>query len=106
MQVACVIPEQNLQIRQIDALLVGCVCVFLTLFVVNYLDFIKKTSENDYLEWDLKTITAGDYTIEFDLDPQFFEDWVDKEYTSWSVISHRKYGKHYVAKVDAFRDWI
>lgn len=74
--------------------------------MVNYLDFVKKTSENDYLEWDLKTITAGDYTIEFDLDPLFFEDWVDKEYTKWSVIAHRKLGRHYVAKVDAFRDWI
>jgi len=60
--------------------LIGCAAVFIALFVINYVDFIKKTQENNYVEWDIKTITAGDYAIEFDIDPEFFQDYLAKEY--------------------------
>ena len=55
----------------------------MALFMVNYLDYMKKIQENNYIEWDVKTITAGDYTIEFDIKPSFFEDFLVKEYTTW-----------------------
>ena len=38
-----------------------------------------KMQEFSYVEWDVKTITAGDYTVEFDISPEFFEDWLDKK---------------------------
>lgn len=44
--------------------------------MVVYLDYIKKIQENNYVEWDVKTITAGDYTIEFDIDDSFFKDFI------------------------------
>ena len=44
---------------------------------------MKKIQENNYIEWDLKTITSADYSIEFDLDPQFFKTWVEKESHTW-----------------------
>lgn len=56
-------------------LVLACAAVFIALFVVNYLDYIKKTQENNYVEWDVKTITAGDFTIEFDLSREFWQDW-------------------------------
>lgn len=55
--------------------MLACAAVFIALFVVNYLDYIKKTQENNYVEWDVKTITAGDFTIEFDLSREFWQDW-------------------------------
>ena len=61
----------------------GCIAVFIALFVINYIDYIKKTQENNYVEWDVKTITAGDYAIEFDIAPSFFEDYMAKEYKKW-----------------------
>lgn len=55
----------------------ACVVVFLSLFILNYFDFIKKVQENNYIEWDVKTITSGDYTVEINLDPEFFQAFVD-----------------------------
>ena len=72
-QIACEIPVDDIESRQVAALALGCMAIFVALFVVNYLDYIKKMQENNYVEWDVKTITAGDYTIEFDIEPQFFE---------------------------------
>ena len=63
--------------------MLGCIAIFVALFVINYLDYMKKIQENDYVEWDIKTITAGDYTIEFDISADFFNDFVVKESTQW-----------------------
>lgn len=54
----------------------------------------------------MKTITAGDYTIEFDIEPEFFEEWLDKEGEAYLERVHRETGKTYNARADAFRDWI
>ncbi len=62
--------------------------------------------ESAYVEWDVKTITAADYTIEFDLDPAFFEKWLDQEAETYLEEEQRRSGKLYVARADAFRDWI
>ena len=77
----------------------------MVLFMVNYLDYMKKIQENNYIEWDVKTITAGDYTIEFDIPPSFFEDFLVKEYTTW-LGTEQQHGIEYVSRVDAFRGWI
>jgi len=50
-------------------LLTGCIAVFVYLFSMVYFDYIKTVQSSLYVDWDVKTITAGDYTIEFDLDP-------------------------------------
>ena len=55
----------------------ACTAVFLALFIINYFDYIRKNQEFSYVEWDVKTITAGDYTIEFDIGPDFFDEWLD-----------------------------
>ena len=83
MQVACMVDDDYLVVREEQGLLIGCCAVFIALFVINYVDYIKKTQENNYVEWDVKTITAGDYAIEFDIEPKFFEDFIEKEYNSW-----------------------
>jgi hypothetical protein len=74
-QVACVIPPEDLFTRETKGLALACLSVFVSLFVINYLDYVKKLQENNYIEWDIKTVTAGDYSIEFDLKPSFFEKY-------------------------------
>ena len=66
-QVGCVLPEDVIVQRQEEGLLIACAAVFLALFIINYFDYIRKNQEFSYVEWDVKTITAGDYTIEFDI---------------------------------------
>ena len=84
--------------------MLACAAVFIALFVVNYLDYIKKTQENNYVEWDVKTITAGDFTIEFDLSRDFWQDWKEYVLPSWL----RDIDARYRDRSDAqhFRFWI
>ena len=53
----------------------------------------------------MKTITAGDYTIEFDIEADFFEDFLVKNYSEW-IGSQHQHGVQYISRVEAFRDWI
>ena len=32
------------------------------------------------LEWDVSTITAGDYTVEFTIDESSYKTWLDQKY--------------------------
>ena len=99
-------PEEEIGERQIEGLVIACVAVFLALFIINYFDYIKKMQESAFVEWDVKTITAADYTIEFDIDPTFFDKWIDNEADAFLAKEHQESGKVYSARADAFRDWI
>ena len=103
-QVGCLIPAEEVATRVEKGLVLGCAAVFIALFMVNYLDYIKKTQENNYVEWDVKTITSGDFTIEFDISKQFFEDWKLKVKENWYMnlgADHKP-----ASKVAGFREWI
>jgi hypothetical protein len=49
------------------------------------------------VEWDLATVTAGDYTIEFDLSVDFYEKF---------VLTHGKDKPEDASMGEWFRDWI
>lgn len=104
LQTGCLIPTDLVEERVERGLVLGCAAVFIALFIVNYLDYIKKSQENNYVEWDVKTITSGDFTIEFDISKAFFEDWKNKVKAGWvaSLPSHKKPA----SKVAGFREWI
>lgn len=49
--------------------------MFVYLFSMVYFDYIKTVESNKYVDWDVKTITAGDYSIEFDLAESTYDFW-------------------------------
>ena len=65
-------PEEDLRARRELNLIIACGSVFMALFILNYLDYIQRMQENNYLEWDVKTLTSGDYTVECDIGPYFY----------------------------------
>lgn len=101
-QVGCLIPEEDMASRIESGLVLGCAAVFIALFVVNYLDYIKKVQQNNYIEWDLKTITSGDFAIEFDLDPTFFSDYLEKEHDNWVEEAAASGKGPFMSRVQAF----
>ena len=71
--------------RRKVGLLIACSAVFCALFFINYVDYIRAIGECNYIEWDMETVTASDYTIEFDLDPKFYKDWQEQEMEAWNM---------------------
>lgn len=61
--------------RALAGLMTTSIAVFVYLFVVIYIDYIKQVQKNEFVDFDVKTITAGDYSIEFDIDHEIYDKW-------------------------------
>ena len=87
MQSPCLIPKKYSNGRFIFGLYCGSVAVFVYLFTMLYIDYINCVQVNNYIDWDVKTITAGDYSVEFDLLPETYERWKDHYHDENNPIS-------------------
>jgi hypothetical protein len=72
---ACTIPKDEIAEREMIGLICACLAVAIGLTCVAYFDYIKQVFASDYIEYDVKTVTAGDYTAEFKIQPDFFDNW-------------------------------
>lgn len=65
-----------------NALAIGCIGVFIYLFSVIFFDYMISVQKNKFIDFDVKTITAADYTVEFTISKnmyQYFEEhFLDK----------------------------
>lgn len=75
LQAACLIPEKEASIRKIFGLVCGCLCVFVYLFVIIYFDYVKSVQKCKFVDQDVNTITAGDYSVEFDLEEKTYTNF-------------------------------
>lgn len=67
------VPASQQTSRKLIGLFAGCLGVFIYLFVQVYTQWIKSVEANNYIDWDVATITAADYTVEFEINPEMFE---------------------------------
>jgi len=68
-------------------LLIACIAVFIFLFSIVYFDYVKSVQKNKYVEWDFLTMTAGDYSIEFDITSKFVDNFLKTAYDETNPIS-------------------
>ena len=54
--------------------------VFISLFFVSFLDYLKSIFKNTAVEWDVKTITAGDYSVEVTITQSMWDTFVTTLY--------------------------
>lgn len=64
-QYTCAQTEDVLQEKRKQGSLIACLGVFACLIFMTTIYFLKKNSKIKNLEWDVSTITAGDYTVEY-----------------------------------------
>ena len=51
--------------RRIIGLVVSCITVFVIFFSITYIEYIRGVQQFKYVDFDYKTLTAADYTVEF-----------------------------------------
>lgn len=86
-QAPCKFPENEERMRDIHGLLIASIGVFIYLFCLNFFDYIKCIQETLYVDWDVKTITAGDYTVEFNINIEIYQMFLAKYYDPSNPIS-------------------
>lgn len=86
-QAPCIVPVEHMKTRWVAGLTVGCIGVFIYLFVLVYIDYIKSIQTTKYVDWDVKTITAGDYTIEFDIKSTLYTKFLEQYHDASNPIA-------------------
>jgi hypothetical protein len=109
LQAACTIKSDQASMRKIFGLISGCLSVFVYLFVIIYFDYVKSVQKCKYLDQDVNTITAGDYSVEFDLEQKTYENFLEKYYDKENPMSENAQFKLYVqdeleARINAMPD--
>jgi len=74
-QYICLMPEVDVKGRQVIGLALSCLCVFLYFFNVIFFDFIDTVQKTQCVDYDVKTITGDDYTVEFNLKEEQYDKW-------------------------------
>ena len=96
LQFGCHFTTDELNTRQVEGLYIGCIGVFTALFFVVFIDYTSSVFKNSFVEWDVKTITAGDYTCELTISQGMWDTFCNDIYNNLG-------GK---TKIASFRDYI
>ena len=67
MQIPCLVPKSKMAQRKLIGLYISCTAVFIFLFVQITLNYIRRVESHRFVDWDLKTVSAADYTVEFSI---------------------------------------
>lgn len=67
------IPPDQVTYRKILGLVVSCTGVVLYLFAYITIEYTKSIQKNMFVDWDVKTVSAADYTVEFRVTPDMYE---------------------------------
>lgn len=86
-QSPCIIPSEELTIRKVYGLGISCMGVWIYLFVHCTIEYIKSVQGNAYVEYDVKTTSAADYTLEFKIYPEMYEYFQEKYLDETNPIS-------------------
>lgn len=79
-QIPCTFHLEELAERRVEGLLIACMGVFIAMFFVVYVDYLKSIFKNLNIEWDVKTITAGDYSVELDITQKMWHTFLNDIY--------------------------
>lgn len=76
---------------------IAVIGVFVNLLFLQIIRTLRQNAKIQRLEWDLSTITAGDYTVELDIKSKAYKNWVETEYLNGAE-------QHNVAPVTAYKE--
>lgn len=79
MQMPCLVPQRKVTHRRIIGLFISCLTVFMFLFISLTLEYLRRVQANKFVDWDIKTVTAADYTVEFAITEKHYE-YFEKNY--------------------------
>lgn len=86
-QAACELDVTQDPTRHVAGLIAGSIIVFIYLFTIVYFDYIKSVQKTKFVDFDVKTITASDYTVEFDISDELFDNFCQNYYDKTNPMS-------------------
>jgi len=71
-QYYCYQENEELNDKRHQALLIGCIGLFSCFIFTFMIYYLMKMQRLQYKEWDVRTVTAGDFTVEYQIPSSVF----------------------------------
>jgi hypothetical protein len=79
-QFTCIQDEPTLALKIDQLALIGMITTFISLMFLVQIRRLYQGGKITQLDWDMATITAGDYTVEFEIKEESYTAWYDSHY--------------------------
>lgn len=92
--------DQDQKEKKYDILaLVSVIVMFVSFLFSQLIFFLQQTSKLDAIKFDIKTITASDFTVEYEISKEMFDDFLSNQFPTYrdqqEVINNRPTGNTY-----------
>ena len=82
-QYSCVQSEPELSTKFDQVSLTVSITMLISLLFVLVLKYLYKGGKIQQLEWDLSTVTAGDFSVEFEIPADAYSTWYQQTYKQY-----------------------
>jgi len=79
-QYSCVQPQEVLAQKYTHLSYVACIGVFCAALFIIVIYFMKRHSKMNQLDWDIQTITPGDYTLQYEITDEAYHWFLNEVY--------------------------
>jgi hypothetical protein len=79
-QYSCIIPQDNIEKRHKELSIVSCLAIFAASLYLIVLYYVKRNSKMNQLDWDIQTITPGDYTLQYEITDEAYHWFLNNVY--------------------------
>jgi hypothetical protein len=69
--------------------------MFVAFFYILMIYYLQKTSRLDQLEYDVNTVSAGDFTVELNISKKMYDFFLDEHYNTVGVKTKEESGDTY-----------
>jgi len=73
--------------RKIWGLIIASVGVFMYFFAFLSIEYEHARQRLKYVDWDVKTITAADYAVEFDITKEMYDHFIKEYYDKTNPLT-------------------
>lgn len=81
-QAECVYPGLTAANRKTQGLAMSSLIVFGALIYMLIIDYVRRIAKLDFVTWDVKTVSAGDYTVEYEISQEAWDHFLATEYAN------------------------
>lgn len=72
-QFSCIQATEDMVQKRQEALAAVCLGIFACLLYLITVYYIKENSKLQNIEWDVSTVTAGDFSVEYHIEKEMYE---------------------------------
>lgn len=58
-------------------MVISCVSVFVAMLYLTSIYYLKQNSKLTNIEWDVATVTAGDFSVEYTITPDMYSEFIE-----------------------------